>query len=325
MAKTLLLYSVLGLGALGAALSFSGCETCPDGGGGNSLYCHASSCLASEATCNGVCANLQSDPDNCGACGTTCGDGMSCYSGVCAPSCAASNEQSCSGVCLDTNSDENHCGNCTTVCPASQTCEAGTCGCTATQVTCGGTCVDPQTDRNHCGATGDCMGANAGTTCPASQSCLGGRCLSTAIYRGSLPNTTGFWTYAGVVGVEGATNECNLRVRGTGSVTQVCTYAQLTAAQAAGELINAKDYAGGTITDWWVNDATAAGNLQCNDFPNFGTKTWTYATAHIGYVGKATTLDAAAGTVSPVATGNPNPASGIVCATPRAIPCCTAP
>lgn len=38
------------------------------------------------AGCNGLCVDLQSDPQNCGACGHACGDGMACRMGACARS-----------------------------------------------------------------------------------------------------------------------------------------------------------------------------------------------------------------------------------------------
>jgi hypothetical protein len=54
--------------------SASACSSSPADGSG--------SCPAGQQTCGAFCRNLQSDPQNCGACGTPCASGV-CNAGVC--------------------------------------------------------------------------------------------------------------------------------------------------------------------------------------------------------------------------------------------------
>ncbi len=61
---TLLVAAVLG------AVLLSGCKT-------------EVTCTSDQATCNGQCASLASDPANCGACGRACAAGQSCSAGLC--------------------------------------------------------------------------------------------------------------------------------------------------------------------------------------------------------------------------------------------------
>jgi hypothetical protein len=42
------------------------------------------SCQAGQTNCSGACTSLQSDPGNCGACGTACGANTACSAGNCA-------------------------------------------------------------------------------------------------------------------------------------------------------------------------------------------------------------------------------------------------
>jgi endo-1,4-beta-D-glucanase Y len=94
--------------------------------------------------CSGVCADLQTSPQNCGACGTICSAGQSCTAGVCG--CAAG-QQACGGACTDVMTNPLNCGMCGTMCAGGQTCSAGVCtavmtpSCAAGQEDCNGTCV----------------------------------------------------------------------------------------------------------------------------------------------------------------------------------------
>jgi hypothetical protein len=108
--------------------------------------------------CRGKCVNLQTDPDNCGACGFSVPYGESCISGQFSsvsgvtagssspesadPSAAGSSrtattavvqgscpsgQTSCSGACRDLGNDIDNCGACGTLCPYGQTCRNGLC------------------------------------------------------------------------------------------------------------------------------------------------------------------------------------------------------
>ncbi len=64
--------------------------------GGQVIFDPGSSCPVcppGQTSCNGVCKDLQSDVNNCGACGNMCPGGDSCLSGVCTPpgACAPAN------------------------------------------------------------------------------------------------------------------------------------------------------------------------------------------------------------------------------------------
>lgn len=81
-----------------------------------------------------ICANLQSDPMNCGSVGNSCGEGESCVAGVCGcggtgASCG-SGQACCGGSCVDVTSDATNCGACGNVCGANApSCISGSCAC----------------------------------------------------------------------------------------------------------------------------------------------------------------------------------------------------
>jgi hypothetical protein len=134
------------------------------------------SCTLNQTDCNGVCVYLQSDPANCGSCGTASTAGMSCKNGQCT---CPSGQTLCGGHCINTNLDLNNCGSCGNVCPTTggsgqpRNCVSGKCtwGCTTGETWCGGTdCIHTQTDPNNCG--------HCGTVCPAGEICLNSVCHS---------------------------------------------------------------------------------------------------------------------------------------------------
>jgi hypothetical protein len=126
--------------------------------------------------CGGVCVDLQSDMNNCGACGEICQSGLvpvECRSGVCERANCPVGIEYCGAVdgCRDLTSDPEHCGACDNPC-ASGVCSGGVCaagdGCAEGQAECDGICVDTCCNNSHCGACGN--------ACPSGTSCFEGIC-----------------------------------------------------------------------------------------------------------------------------------------------------
>jgi hypothetical protein len=135
--------------------------------------------------CNGVCANTNTDPMNCGTCGNGCSATTpSCLSGACVQTCATDSGPvltNCDNACVNLQTDPMHCGSCAIACTGGQQCNSGVCGCTAGQTPCNGQCVNVQTDLANCGACGnncDSMPLPAGAT---AWSCSGGTCSTTCM------------------------------------------------------------------------------------------------------------------------------------------------
>jgi hypothetical protein len=126
--------------------------------------------------CGTVCANFQTDPANCGSCGSAC-PSVPNGSAICAgASCGIvcnSVTVLCAGTCADTSTDPTNCGACGNHCSAGVSCMSGTCICPAGTVSCGGTCVNLTADVNNCGACGN--------HCPTGGTCSGGACSCPAL------------------------------------------------------------------------------------------------------------------------------------------------
>jgi hypothetical protein len=56
----------------------------------------AKKCKGGKKRCNGTCVSIKSDPNNCGACGTSCGS-FPCYHGACG--CSLSSTE-CHSACF---------------------------------------------------------------------------------------------------------------------------------------------------------------------------------------------------------------------------------
>ena len=140
-------------------------------------------CPSTQTECDNFCANTDSDPNHCGACGNSCGAGEVCAAGACAVSCP-SGLTDCGGACVDSDHDPDHCGGCDVACAATESCVMGSCEsveppseCPTGQLECDGTCTNPMVDPANCGATGACSG---GTACADNQACAGGECVDIA-------------------------------------------------------------------------------------------------------------------------------------------------
>lgn len=81
----------------------SGNTVCSEG------RCQANCTLATQSRCGNSCSDLESDRQNCGACGRACGPGLSCVGGVCA---CPDPLVMCGSECVDVRTDTDHCGGC---------------------------------------------------------------------------------------------------------------------------------------------------------------------------------------------------------------------
>ncbi|HXJ37154.1 MAG TPA: hypothetical protein VMS22_24260, partial [Candidatus Eisenbacteria bacterium] len=75
-----------------------------------------------------------------------------------------------------------------------------------------------------------------------------------SILKGALVPTVGRFNYNLSLGLPGANSACNTNFAGT----HACTYAELQAAAAAGDLVGLHDTASGVVTSFWAIDPTAA-------------------------------------------------------------------
>ena len=102
-------------------------RACPTG-----EICRAASCACSpgQSRCPSGCKSLQTDPTNCGDCGTTCEPGGSCVDGECAPPPCPVGQIRCGVACINPLTDPSHCGRCDNNClatPPNLFCREGTC------------------------------------------------------------------------------------------------------------------------------------------------------------------------------------------------------
>lgn len=112
----------------------------------------------------GDCVDVQSDLDNCGACGAVCESGLvpvECRGGECVRASCPVGVEYCGAVdgCRDLSSDPAHCGACGNACPGG-VCSGGACvssggACAEGEVECDGECVATCCNNEHCGACGN--------------------------------------------------------------------------------------------------------------------------------------------------------------------------
>lgn len=141
-------------------------------------------CSSSQTDCSGECVDLDYDPSNCGACGTSCGD-LLCSEGECVSSCSGGTE-ACSGSCVNLDFDPNNCGECGNSCEG-DFCFAGSCSsqCGPGTEECSGTCVNLDFDPDNCGSCGTSCGdelCDEGTcsvTCGGEREACDGICTDT--------------------------------------------------------------------------------------------------------------------------------------------------
>lgn len=97
-------------------------------------------CPGTQAICGDGCANLQTDPENCGSCGKVCSQGMACGGGKCVDPAAACD------ACFDT-SKTGACKTSFNACKADASCNSlWTCVEPCTNETCVQTCLSQHPD-----------------------------------------------------------------------------------------------------------------------------------------------------------------------------------
>ena len=156
---------------------------------GNDEDDDATDCEAPEIPCDGTCVDVRTDPEHCGACGTSCEDDTQCAAGLCRRPCSDECRDpyesclgsfcectpgltNCAGECVDLGTDPAHCGQCERACGDDLGCGNGVCqpaGCADFPDDCGGECTDVQSDRFRCG---DCDVA-----CGVDELCIEGECV----------------------------------------------------------------------------------------------------------------------------------------------------
>jgi hypothetical protein len=77
--------------------------------------------------CGTGCVDVNTDPNNCGACFVECGPGNFCTGGTCESAACDPGEAMCGEDCIDLQSDVAHCGTCENACGQFGDCLDGTC------------------------------------------------------------------------------------------------------------------------------------------------------------------------------------------------------
>ena len=198
------------------------------------------SCDTTEALCNGQCADLQTDTENCGKCGTQCPAAQACVKGACSTQCPAGNSM-CTGdggggKCLNLKTDNKNCGKCGLACPSGQVCNGGACSGTcgdskSGQVVCGADggptyCANLQNDNKNCGA--------CGSPCASDQVCVNGSCRGSCTQAQTKCGGDGGPTYCANLSTDNA--NCGACGKSCGTLTSCidgacvaqCTSNQLT-------------------------------------------------------------------------------------------------
>lgn len=152
------------------------CTKCPAGPANSTPSCVSGSCdwkcKAGYTKCGNACFEINSDLNNCGACGNVCQQwpghpvySAVCSNGICGYKCNSPYTM-CPTGCKKLESDEKNCGVCGNACKPLEVCQNGKCA----------SCIQICTGAGQsCGSYQEC---DCGK-CSINQVCEGGRCIST--------------------------------------------------------------------------------------------------------------------------------------------------
>jgi hypothetical protein len=171
-------------------------------GCGDNLPVLEPSCAAPATDCEGTCRRLQSDPANCGACGSVCATDQVCGAGACVSTCPIGTT-ACNGSCVNLANDVTHCGECSTACSTEHgtpACAAGACAIAACDagyfasggacLVCSAACLDGQFQSAACSADAD----RACSTCATIAGCSSVSCTSNSNAVCNACNPGLFWS-----------------------------------------------------------------------------------------------------------------------------------
>jgi hypothetical protein len=141
-------------------------------------------CGSGETRCSLGCADLRTDPDNCGNCGRHCGADHICVMSQCHPDCIGDVIDCGGDTCVNPRFDPNNCGGCGKTCTQVELCDAGACWHVPGRDLCNGQITETFTDPLNCGM--------CGTACAAGQACSTGLCCDTTLTNcgGACTDTT---------------------------------------------------------------------------------------------------------------------------------------
>ncbi len=120
--------------------------------------------------------------------------------------------------------------------------------------------------------------------------------LPGTVLKAVLSQTNGNFNYAMTTGTAGADIACNVAFSGS----HACSYTELQAAEAAGDLDRIEDLDGDVVTSFWAIDTGRPEGEQCVSVLGGGGTRWNYATAHIDSKGDKVSLNNGAGTLGPL-------------------------
>jgi len=170
-------------------------------------------------------------------------------------------------------------------------------------------------EPSTCDALAPTTTSSTSTTSTSTTTSTTGTTLG-SVLKAVLPSTSGRFNYNLSLGLPGADAACNLVAPGS----HHCTYAELQAAETAGDLVGIKDTNNVTVTSFWAIDNSHNVQVQCIDDTVGGSnQNWEYATAHTGTAGEKVNLTNGTGVLGPLMSGFPD---NVFCAGSSWVGCC---